>query len=216
MKGFGKYETMVELDHDLNKKISSLQMQLAQNYVCMINVKKSLYNYSIFGFADLHKPLNWADAYIKNNCNKLKTEDDKKKAKNYHDILISGIESTTGIKVKEIYDIHFMFDDTSFEIYFMDDKDNKLSIQVPNIDSPVYDILAQDIDIGLGYDKFHHRCLKLLSGLDTTLYLVSNISEYTVNKKLITSFPDKVMDICDFKKYYDQYLLAQKEMCGIE
>lgn len=210
MKGLGNYETMVELDHELSKKISSLKMQLVQNYVCMINVKKSLYNYSIFGFADLYKPLNWADAYIKNNCNELKTEDDKRKARSYYELLISGIESTTGFKVKEIYDIHFMFDDTSFEIYFMDDKDNKLSIQVPNIDSPVYDILAQDIDIGFGYDEFYSRCLKLLGGLDTKLYFVSNTSEYSVDKHLVTYFPDKVTNICDFKKYYDQYLLERE------
>lgn len=210
MTSLGNYKTMVELNTNMNEKMLSLRMQLAQNYVCMINLKKSLYGYSMFGFTDLHKALSWVNAYITNNCNMLKTEDNKKTAKNYYDVLMSGIENTLGIKVKEIYDIHFMFDDTSFGIYFTDDKDNKLSIQVPNINSSVYDILAQDIDIGLGYDKFYSRCLKLLGGLDTKLYFVSNTSEYSVDKHLVTYFPDKVTNICDFKKYYDQYLLERE------
>ena len=210
MRGLGNYETMQKIRENIQDQMSLLKMQEAQNYISLITVKHSFYDYGIFGFSDPYKVLNIVDKYITDRIINTMSESDKKKGKNYYDVLVDAITSTIGIPVKELIEIHFAYNRLSLEIYFYDDKNNKLSIEIPNIDDKVYDINAQDIDIGFGYEDFCSRCRKLLDALDTTLYHVSEESEYGVSKKLVTSFPDKVSDLKDFKKNYEQYLLDKE------
>ncbi len=210
MRGLGNYETMQKIRENIQDQMSLLKMQEAQNYISLITVKHSFYDYGIFGFSDPYKALNIVDKYITDRIINTMSESDKKKGKNFYDVLVDAITSTVGIPVKEIAEINFASNRLSFEIYFYDDKNNKLSIEIPNINDKIYDLNAQDIDIGFGYEDFCSRCRKLLDALDTTLYHVSEESEYCVNKKLVTSFPDKVSDLKYFKKKYEQYLLDKE------
>ena len=210
MRGLGNYETMQKIRENIKDQMSLLKMQEAQNYISLITVKHSFYDNGIFGFSDTFKALNIVDKYITDRIINTMSESDKKKGKNYYDVLMSAITSTIGITVKEIVEIYFSFNGLSFEIYFYDDKNNKLSIEIPNVDDNAYDINAQDIDIGFGYEDFCSRCRKMLDSLDTTLYHVSKENEHRVNRKLVTSFPDKVSDLKDFKKKYEQYLLDKE------
>ena len=210
MKGFGNYETMVKIANNIDNEMSLLKMQQAQNYISMINVKRHLYDYDLFGFTDILKALNIVSKYIHDRYCHSMSEEDTKTGKNYHDVLLSGIQSYTGLAIKEIVDIHYMFDGTSSEIYFIDDKQNRLSIKFPNTHDIVYDIFAKDIDTGLGYEKFCKHCKSLIDGLDMTLYFICDQSNYITQKEAITSFPDKVSSISDFKKEYEQYLLDKE------
>lgn len=210
MKGIGNYETMKKIRDNILDQMSLLKMQEAQTYISLITMKHSFYDYGIFGFSDPHKVLNIVDKYITDRIINAMSESDKKMGKNYYDVLVGAITSTIGIPVKEIIEIHFSYNGLSFEIYFYDDKNNKLSIEIPNVDDNAYNINAQDIDVGFGYEDFCSRCRKLIDALDTTLYHVSEESEYCVNKKLVTSFPDKVSDLKYFKNKYEQYLLDKE------
>ena len=43
-----------------------------------------------------------------------------------------------------------------------------------------------------------------------SLYLVASETDHLVKKETVTSFPDNVSDISEFKKAYEQYLLARE------
>lgn len=100
-----QYNLMMELKEKMNKEKELLELQIRENYMHLINRKKSLYQQWMFGFVDFDKGIKMVQTYIaKLNRNEI-TKRTKCEEKSYYDTMKEHMESETGIKVKSIDEI---------------------------------------------------------------------------------------------------------------
>jgi hypothetical protein len=205
-----QYELMMELESLMKKEKERLELQMRENYVSLINRKKSLYNPWIFSFVDFDSGIKKVNEYI----NKLKKKEIRKNAKceekSYYEIMMEHIEFETGIKVKSIDDVTFWGYGWGYHIYFTDAKYGKpLRWYVPNLKASRY---QAKMYYGYNYGKDNTPdFVELLYDLDMKLSYVKEKTENYESLEYIASFPNDVQKFEDFGKRLDERFGGSEE-----
>jgi hypothetical protein len=117
-------------------------------------------------------------------------------------MLVTGIENTTGIKIKEITRIRlYGYESYDYEIRFVDKEHGlKLELMVPNIKSRRFRLGIFNAENAISKED----CAPILNDLELRLCYVAVEEESYTKLEHIRSFPSDTYDISDFKKHLDE------------
>lgn len=198
-----QYNLMMELKTLMNEQKERLDLQIRENYVSLINRKRSLYPQWVFGFVDFNKGVRMVNSYLQKINRKEIRRNQKCEERTYHDLMCDHIKSETGIAVKSIDEVVFYGYDQAYIIYFTDEKYGKhLRWQIPNLNNPMYNPkMYYPMEFGKDTTPNFEN---LLDDLDLRLCIVEERTETCVKLETVASFPNDVMKLEDFGKEFEE------------
>lgn len=204
-----QYNLMMELKEKMQKEKELLELQIRENYVHLINRKRSLYDRWIFGLVDFDKGIKTVQTYIAKINRKEITRRTKCEEKTYYELMKEHMESETGIKVKSIDEVVIYGYGWGYIIYFTDAKYNKpLRWDIPNLKHERYRP-AMYYPTQWGKDTTPNFD-NLLDDLDMKLCFVEERTEGYIGLEGIASFPDDIQRFEDFGKKFEERFGEEK------
>lgn len=198
-----QYNLMMELKTLMNKQKERLDLQIRENYVSLINRKRSLYPQWIFGFVDFNNGVRMVNSYLQKLNRKEIRRSQKCEERTYHDLMCDHIKSETGIAVKSIDEVVFYGYEQGYIIYFTDEKYGKhLRWQIPNLKNPMYNPkMYYPMEFGKDTTPNFEN---LLDDLDMKLCIVTERTETCIKLEEVASFPNDVTKLEDFGKKFEE------------
>ena len=205
-----QYNQMMMLKVELNEKEKMLQLQIRENYILLINRKKSLYPGLIFGFTNFLDAINNVSNYFSKIEAKEIRRNTKCQEKTDLMIMMGGIKFQTGIEVKSIDKIVRYGVNHGFYIYFTDKKyGKKFKWYVPNLKHSEY---CPRMYYGSIFGKSQEPNFDyILEQLDMYLYYIESETKSTTVLKTIGSFPNDIRNLKEFGERLDLFFENKEE-----
>lgn len=198
------YSLLMNNASELEHKYDITKLQLVENYVTLINYKRSLYHtevLAVFPFKDLCKD---ATNYISKLQKKEITRRTKCGERDAYDQLMSCLHVSFGFEPKEITKITFEgYEAYKIWIYFTDKRTKeKLVLRVPNLKSSFFSIPAFTlVRLKENPSEYLDDIKRKVDALDTSvlglLVQKQENSWYTV-----ANFPDRAHSLSELGKTY--------------
>lgn len=208
-KKFSVYTNLRSNEATLRHERKMVDLKLAENYISMLNFKKSLYGMEYPELIDFYALCRNVESWINDVTAKKINKRTTCEGKTAHKELISILNKSFGFEAKEITKVTFEgYNAYKIWIYFTDARTKeKLVLRVPNLRSPYFSIsIATLIRLEEDPSKYLDDLKRTVANLDTSvlglLVQKRDDSWYT-----IVHFPDHTHSLSDLgKAYYSKNL----------
>lgn len=197
------YEQAGQAYGEIEKKIELLKLMEAENFMTLVNAKRELYSGTVFGFGTFNEIVRDSQSWIERVQKKEVRKNAKDDQHSSYNMLMTGIENATGIKIKEITRIRmYGYESYNYEILFVDKEHGlKLELIVPNVKSKRFRLGI----FGAREAISKETCSSILQDLELRLCYVAIEEESYTKLEHIRFFPSDTYDISDFKTYLDEF-----------
>lgn len=203
------YEQAGHAYGEIQKQLGFLKLMEAENFVTLVNAKRSLYSATSFGFGTFDEIVRDSQSWIERVQKKEVRKNAKDDQHSSYNMLVSAIKLMTGIEVKDITRIRiYGYESYNYEIRFVDKEYGlKLELMIPNVKSPRFRLGIFDAKDAIAKET----CASILQDLELRLYYISVEEENFTKVEHIRNFPSDTYDISDFRKYLDEFAERLKE-----
>lgn len=197
------YEQAGHAYGEIQKQLGFLNLMEAENFMTLVNAKRELYSGTVFGFGTFDGIVKDAQGWVERVQKKEVRKNAKDDQHSSYNMLMTGIENATGIKIKEITRIRmYGYERYAYETRFVDKEHGlKLELIVPNVKSSVFRLGIFNARDAIAKE----RCASILQDLELWLHYISVEEENFTKVERIRSFPSDTYDISDFKKHLDEF-----------
>lgn len=204
------YEQAGQAYGEIQKRLGFLKLMEAENFMTLVNAKRSLYSATSFGFGIFDEIVRDSQSWIERVQKKEVRKNAKDDQHSSYNMLVGAIELMTGIEIKEITRIRmYGYESYNYEIRFVDKEHGlKLEFIVPNVKSSRFRLGIFDAKDAIAKE----RCASILQDLELRLCYIAVEEENYTKLEHIRNFPSDTYDISDFKKYLDEFAERLKAM----
>lgn len=208
------YEQAGHAYGEIQKQLGFLKLMEAENFMTLVNAKRSLYSGTIFGFGTFDEIVRDSQSWIERVQKKEVRKNAKDDQHSSYKMLMTGIKNATGIKIKEITRIRlYGYESYNYEIRFVDKEHGlKLELIVPNVKSQQFRLGIFDAKDAISKEQ----CASILNDLELRLCYIAVEEKNFTKVERIRNFPSDTYDISDFKKHLDEFaerMKRDKEDC---
>lgn len=197
------YEQAGHAYGEIQKQLGFLKLMEAENFMTLVDAKRSLYSGTVFGFGTFDEIVRDSQSWIERVQKKEVRKNAKDDQHSSYNMLMTGIESATGIKIKEITRIRmYGYESYNYEIRFVDKEYGlKLELIIPNVKSPRFRLGIFNAKDTIAKET----CASILQDLELRLCYIAVEEENFTKLEHIRNFPSDTYDISDFKTYLDEF-----------
>lgn len=202
------YEQSGHAYGEIQKQLGFLKLMEAENFMTLVNSKRSLYSGTVFGFGTFDEIVRDSQSWIERVQKKEVRKNAKDDQHSSHNMLMTGIENATGIKIKEITRIRiYGYEGYNYEIRFIDKEHGlKLELIIPNVKSSRFRLGIFNAEDAISKEN----CASILNDLELRLCYIAVEEENYTKLEHIRNFPSDTYDVSDFKKYLDEFTERMK------
>lgn len=196
------YEQAGQAYGEIQKQLGFLKLMEAENFMTLVNAKRSLYSGTVFGFGTFDAIVRDSQSWIERVQKKEVRKNAKDDQHSSYIMLVTCIKNATGIEIKEITRIRmFGYENYNYEIRFVDKEHGlKLELIVPNVKSQRFRLGIFDSEDAIAKET----CASILNDLELRLCYIAVEEENFTKLEHIRNFPSDTYDISDFKTRLDE------------